>query len=145
MPIDLEYIIDKYSFQMKSSSAYCSPNIPIDKAMNAISSYANSISVEDIVFLFDDTVFGSAKYGFLVTLDRFFSREFTEKPKTINLKVIDNISNSSGVINKTIIINGAKIFTSSSIDKETMTAVTNMIKDLIKLKDGLISNNDCLM
>ena len=50
-----------------TSNLYIHVDIPSKKLNNAISSYAPSVSSERVRFLYDDTIFGSGKEGFLVT------------------------------------------------------------------------------
>ena len=47
-------------------------SIPPRKLDNAISTYAKSVDPDRALFLYDDTVFGSAKEGFLITDSAFY-------------------------------------------------------------------------
>lgn len=55
-----------------SDNIYFYPNIPAKKLAGARSSYVFEPMEEDILILIDDTVFGSAKDGAVVTSDRLF-------------------------------------------------------------------------
>jgi tetratricopeptide (TPR) repeat protein len=53
-----------------SASSYLAPNIPDEKRTNAISSYGNSVILEDLVFfLWDNTFWGSARKGLMIGLN----------------------------------------------------------------------------
>ena len=80
-------------------------------------SYANSdIKPEDVMILLDDSVFGGAKDGVLLTKDFLFAKSSSNKPvffKIDNIKTID----SSGLVYTTLNINGNKVFSFNQIGK----------------------------
>jgi hypothetical protein len=54
---------------------YFYENIPLKKFQNAVKSYAQALTEDEIVIcLFDETVFGSAKQGFILTDKRLYAR-----------------------------------------------------------------------
>lgn len=55
------------NFVDTSSNLFFRDNIPEKKLTNAIAKYASNVDSSRVVFLYDDTVFGSAKDGFLIT------------------------------------------------------------------------------
>lgn len=58
--------------------------IPAEKVSNAIKAYADQLSPKDVLLLYDNTVFGGAKQGLLLTADAVYWRNFmgTEPGKT---------------------------------------------------------------
>lgn len=50
-----------------ATDLHAAPDIPEKKLANAIATYANGVDPGRVTFLCDDTIFGSAKEGFLVT------------------------------------------------------------------------------
>ncbi|CEQ11107.1 Uncharacterised protein [[Clostridium] sordellii] len=82
------------------------------KIKNAITSYANLNSKENIIFLFDNTVLGSAKDGFLITDKGIYHKLKFENAWFINHKDIKNID----IDGKSIIINGKYRINISMID-----------------------------
>lgn len=67
-----EKIINEHSVSINADSKiYTAPNIPKKKASSAIKSYARNVDIEDILLLYDDTVFGSANDGIILTHDFF--------------------------------------------------------------------------
>jgi len=54
------------------SDLHMAPAIPEKKLKNAIDAYAKTVDAERVLFLYDDTVFGSAKEGFLITDSGFY-------------------------------------------------------------------------
>jgi hypothetical protein len=92
------------------ASYYVYGNIPYDKYINAKSAYAGlDIEFEDVIGLTDQTVFGSAKRGFLFTYDGFYSdalegiqkysSSFTSLPTLYNLvnfnEMLGELNNAS--------------------------------------------------
>ena len=69
------------------------------KIENAKKEYSNIENNEPIVFLFDDTVFGSAKKGFFFTHKKVYCDAFTSK-EGIRLNDIDSISVSTPINRK---------------------------------------------
>ena len=66
--------------------------IPSDKLENARESYASFTSEEDVILLYDDTVFGSAKDGFLLTSRRLYQKNMTELSRAVKLSNIEDIT-----------------------------------------------------
>lgn len=64
----------------ESTSIFISPNIPMKKLNGALSSYGQQINEDEVIVLFDDTVFGGAKEGFIITEKIFASKEMLGKP-----------------------------------------------------------------
>ena len=81
----------------------------ITKIKNAEKAYANVSKDEHIIFVFDDTLFGGAEDGFLVTDRKIYVHNSFENNKTLLLKQIESLSFENGsrelCINKTFPIN----------------------------------------
>ena len=75
-------------------------NISPKKFKNAIKSYAFgfNLQVETAIALFDDTVFGSAKNGFLLTTTMLYFRNITESAKSIDLGSIMRFTIQEGLL-----------------------------------------------
>lgn len=107
------------------------PNIAYQKGLNAISSYCNdSISYDDILFLLDDTMFGSAKDGIVVTRDYLFAKESYESPESIEIKNIKTLELKKTFTGMSkLIINGKK-FGSFSTDYDDLSPFLNSLEAL---------------
>ncbi len=72
-----EELIKEHAEQFcKTEDSVCfKPDIPEKKLNNAIKSYANEVDPSNVTALFDGTVLGSAKEGFLITLAGFYSKD----------------------------------------------------------------------
>ena len=124
--------LDGISDIVKQDYVYIHPNIPLKKLNNAIESYANSdIKPEDVMILLDDSVFGSAKDGVLLTKDFIFAKLSSNKPvffKIDNIKTID----SSGLVYATLNINGNKVFAFNKIGKVALKEFCKVVEIYIE-------------
>lgn len=55
-----------------ANDLHAHPHIPENKLNNAISAYAKSVDKGRVLFLYDDTLFGSAKDGYIITDSAFY-------------------------------------------------------------------------
>ncbi|HCL3539060.1 TPA: hypothetical protein N2A70_006788, partial [Pseudomonas aeruginosa] len=65
--------------------------------------YGNGLSPEDVIILVDDTAFGSAKDGILITDKSIYIKIFTESLRAYEWEVVESID----IEKRTIYINGA--------------------------------------
>lgn len=70
----------------KSAGLFRQGKISEKKLQNAIKEYAPNVTPERVLFLYDDTVFGSAKDGFLVTDSAFY---FKSGPHSLTIRFND--------------------------------------------------------
>ena len=68
---DLQELALKYT---DNSSIYIGSNLPTKKTYNAIKEYAAGVEQNQILVFVDTTLFGSGKEGFLITLDRVYTK-----------------------------------------------------------------------
>ena len=71
--------------ELYEQDIYTAPNIPEKKLKNALRSFAPGVKAEDVLLLADDTAFGSAKEGVILTKNALYGKEMWEKPKKISL------------------------------------------------------------
>ena len=70
---DIKNLINKYSALVEDKHIYFAPNIPETKLQNALNSYASAVKYEEVLVLLDNTSFGSAKNGALLTDKRVYA------------------------------------------------------------------------
>lgn len=87
---------------------YVKPNIPFDKAKNALDSYASYLTYEDIIVLVDDTVFGSCKEGMIFTNKEIIAKASFSSPIYRKVSELKSLVFKKGIISQTIIIDGEK-------------------------------------
>ena len=97
-------IIEIYSHQ-KISNFFAFAHIPPKKLSNAIKSYAPSLDGgEVIVFLYDDTVFGSSKEGFILTSARLYYKNIVASGFFTDISNINDITINQGKLSADIMI-----------------------------------------
>jgi len=73
------------------TNGYLVPHIPDDKLANAVVSYARDAKASRIVFLYDMTVWGSAKQGICLTEETLYWKSSEEPPGQVRLQDIKSI------------------------------------------------------
>ena len=86
-----------------SDKVYVRPHIPAKKLQSAVNAYGNGLSPEDVIILVDDTAFGSAKDGILITDKSIYIKIFTESLRAYEWEAVESID----IEKRTIYINGA--------------------------------------
>lgn len=121
---------------MEFSSVYIFPNIPQKKLSNAISEYAPNVSMSDVVVLFDETLWGSAKEGILITNQKLIlSKKFGKRE--IPIEKIETIDTND----KTLIINGMPIPEFTYPDAIPLKCLVSTINDFISARIKKINND----
>lgn len=95
---------DSYDFS-RSDKIYIKPNVPLDKARNAIGEYCGGVSYDDVVVLIDDTVFGNGKCGVLITDDAIYYHELLQRSIRMPFSKVKSITVKSGFLKSKVIIN----------------------------------------
>ncbi|MFA9559341.1 hypothetical protein ACERII_18675 [Evansella sp. AB-rgal1] len=93
------------------------------KFMNVLSSYAKIQDNEQPIVLFDNTGFGSAKDGFLLTDTAIYWHNMLETSKYVNYKDIHSVESSK----KSLLINGEEIKL-DMLDKKMAELLTNALE-----------------
>ncbi|MBQ4480380.1 MAG: ribosomal protein L7/L12 [Victivallales bacterium] len=102
------------------------------KLSNALSAYAHWVSPDDVLLQVDDTVFGAADNGCVVTINAFYSMELGGDPQKVELtknciiQVVDK---------KTIVINGRKIVHLCLPSEDTIQKIVELLKVLASCRD----------
>ena len=96
--------------ELFEDSIYTAPDIPDKKLKNALRSFAPGVEPKDVLLLADDTVFGSAKEGLIITRDAVYGKESWECPRKIQL-----------FKNTTVSVKGSKVLCINNYDFITLT------------------------
>ena len=101
--------------------------------------YSN-ITNENTLFIYDDTVFGSAKDGFVITKNCIYFRNILESPVAIPIKEIKELK----ATNDSILINGKRIGLSlCKLDKKVVVHIFDFcICELLSINDKTIEKSD---
>ena len=139
---------ENYQKLAQCSQLFIKPNIPSKKLANALHSYVHlaliragqttSFQPEQIVLLFDDTVFGSAKDGFVLTENFIIVKAAFEDPSLIFLKDIKTMSWESTLFSNNLYFNGSKIIDLTQTNKKDMMALCTTLQrylDILQFQD----------
>ncbi|WP_413283638.1 hypothetical protein [Vibrio sp. MA40-2] len=107
-----------------SDGIYLKPNIPTKKLTGAIGKYAQDIAPEEIIVLVDDTVFGGAKEGMILTSYEILGNEKFEDAFCVSYDEVDDIGFPK---KRKLYINGLKRMTFTLPDHN---ALVNLAKNL---------------
>ncbi len=91
-----------------ANKVYFKPYIPTQKMKNAINSFGFEIEPDDIEILIDNTLFGSAKEGVVITNDTLFCKEILKDPFVMPLSNIESITVRKNTLSSSLIINDKK-------------------------------------
>ena len=86
------YILSSGLTTITSDYIFTKPNIPRKKLLNALNEYGRDIPEEDVVALIDDTFWGSAKEGLLITNEGIFFSGRTSETRNISFDEIKETS-----------------------------------------------------
>jgi len=102
-------------------------DIPDKKLSNAIEAYAQTAKKQDVLLLVDDTVFGSAKDGFLVTSTAIYAHQMGVGPRHISFDEISSVSAEKQKFGVELRVNGLRLLVISTAQKniDAIAAVLN--------------------
>jgi hypothetical protein len=115
------------------SHLYLGEAIPADKLANAIGSYAPGVSPKDVLLFFDNTVFGGAKDGLLLTGKAVYWHNISSKPGQIKYADIEAVLSrvSDGIFAAAkILINQEQIDLQVGDKNKLAEALANVIRYL---------------
>lgn len=125
-------LVEEYSSRIEDDRIFFAPNVPPKKLKNALGSYASAAKDEEVLVLIDDTIFGSAKDGALLTSKGFYVHGMMQSPQSIQLSDIQSVT----LLNKKLHINNVEFLSFSVPGKEAMRLFAEM---LIKISGGEVA------
>ena len=108
---------------------YAHPHIPEKKLQGAISSYAPKIQPTAVLVLLDDTLFGGAKEGLLITSDAIYYKQKFENAKRIPFSAIKNVEPGHG---GRVLVNGREIFKADLVDHLAVVTLVTRLSQVIE-------------
>lgn len=101
--------------------------------VNASKSYGIKFSIKKILFILDDTVFGSGEYGCVIGTTGIAFNKMFQKATYVSFEKIKKIS----VYNKNVIINnGDYTYTFNVMNESDIEIVFNSIQEWLELRDN---------
>jgi hypothetical protein len=138
-----QLVNEKYSHGLKGSDKiYSAPNFPAKKLATVLKTYAEGVSANNVLLLFDNTFLGGAKEGFLMTDEALYWHNMKGLFKTLKLTALDHVmSECSGTVSE-LVLNSTERIRTGMLGEEILEAVTEMLRDIISLKSGLLILED---
>ena len=109
-------ILEQYIPHAPQLGLYRHPNIPPEKLANALKDYARTVDRDDVLALYDATIFGSAKDGALMTADRIVFQNTDLEPAQ-EMRYTDIVN----VVSKKRFLGGRKILVDHNQAHATVT------------------------
>ena len=120
-------LLNKYKSLAAWNKFYLSEDIPDKKLKNAISKYAHDVDKTKIIALYDTTILGSAKEGFIFTeTEIYYSKAMSNRRKLkyaniVDVKVIENGKNDQSNEIKFLMDDGSYIsWIDNSLNKKPL-------------------------
>lgn len=110
------------------------------KIINAMTSYAQGVQIEDILAIYDDTVFGSAKEGFVISKDKFYCKASFESGRHFSLDKLNASFNGN-------IYLGRFAYKPTQMNKANKYALAMILDDLsslLKQQDSTAQSSETL-
>lgn len=122
-------VLLKPEWEWFHEKVYARPNIPRKKLEGAIFSYASNVSPGSVLVLLDDTLFGGAKEGLLVTNDAIYCKQKFESPRRMALSSITEVEPGPG---GRVIINEHEFFKADLIDHIAILTFSSRLSMLFR-------------
>lgn len=120
-------MLDQYIKSLKGDkNFFIGENIPEKKLQGAAFSYAENF--DECIILYDDTVFGSAKEGFLLTKTHFSCKTNNLDKFQINLGNIKKIECKKTLLSANIYINDTKVAECIQAKKESISDFCSLLQ-----------------
>ena len=117
---------------------YLAPGIPINKVHNVIAKYAPKVLPQDVLLLFDNTVFGSATDGFCLSPYKVCWHNIWESPMQISYSEIRFVEFKKGFAGTgAIVVNHNEIYINLGTEEgNIIEMMTNLIAHLTDKRKG---------
>lgn len=112
-------------------NVHLAPNIPASKLAGALSYLPSEVQAQDILILVDDTVFGSAKLGLVVTAEQLFYKAQMESVREWQLRNIGRLDMEQGWFNRSLRVNGLQKLELIQIENHTLAALLKLLQQHI--------------
>lgn len=131
MPDEATEIIKQHAHKINDSYIFFMDAIPDKKLRNAIKSYATGARDSDALVLIDNTSWGSAKSGVLLTKYELYAKDDLDKPKHIALADIQSVAFFPKLLESRLMINGECFSVLTMPDKKPLETFTELLAELV--------------
>jgi len=127
--VPVNMIVRDYSTKIKDRNVFFAPEIPSGKLRNAVKAFAPGFAEKDVLVLVDDTIFGSAKKGALLTEDTLYVQNQLAKPQSIALADIHGVTLTLDD-RTTLSVDDPEFRSTITLDEESMRQFAQMLHDM---------------
>jgi len=122
-------VIVECASDLNADKVFVAPNIPPSKLYAAINSYGKYIKPEQVLVLVDDTVFGSAKDGLVITDSVIAMKFMMESPKVFHWNFLESVV----IAKKKLFFNGREVGQLTQLGEKE-------IGELLRIVDGFLKD-----
>lgn len=105
-------------------------NIPTEKLNSALENYAENVAKEDVLLLYDNTVFGGAQDGVILTGDTVHWRNYLEEVERIRYTDINWAMSVDGIFSADIMVNDKKINVTQTDHNATAKVLAKVLREM---------------
>ena len=105
-------------------------NKSLVKINGAQKSYATGAVNETTIFVFDDTAFGAADDGFLVTDKKIYVHNMDEEPFVISHGEVNSFAVKKQFLNRRIVINGSREINLTSYSQDEAEVMIDLLEEI---------------
>ncbi|HIF02413.1 MAG TPA: serine/threonine protein kinase, partial [Nitrospinaceae bacterium] len=126
---------EKFSHEFEGfDKLHVLPDLPGSKLANVLKTYAEGVSTNDILLLFDNTLLGSAYDGFLMTDQAIYWHNAQGPFKTLELTALDHVLCETSMLVKELYLNHSDCIKINRL--KPVETVTAMLKEIVSIKSG---------
>lgn len=122
-PVDVQHI-EQLLGGFTNSRLFLAPAIPHNKLTNALSAYGAGLQPQQVLLLYDDTIFGGAREGVMLTADAVYWHNIADEPVRIPYRQVHSVVHEEATSlfqNAGVVVNGKKAVTNTA-DQENQLA-----------------------
>jgi hypothetical protein len=124
-------IVRDYAESVQDEHVFFVSDIPARKLRNVRAKYASNMESDEFpLVLIDDTAFGSAKAGVLITDRALYAKSTLEEPVCVPLAELYDVAHQSSLVSETIEHRGGRIVDVSSPGEGVMEHIASMLRKI---------------
>ena len=140
-----QLFIEKYSREFNGfDKLHMFPDLPGAKLANVQKTYAAGVNGNDILLLFDNTIFGGAKEGFVMTDEAIYWHNMGGPFKALLFSAIDHVMYDKNPLRLALYLNHTDKIVTGQLKPIPAESITQMFKDIVSLKSGLVVLEDVI-
>jgi hypothetical protein len=131
VPSVVTSVVNQYKSRIVDKYIFFAPNIPSKKLENVLASYAKEARGEPVLVLIDNTGFGSAKDGGLITDRHIYAHNSLSAPSKLDLCEIQSVEFVEKFPSYPLMINGYEFLQTAYPEKPSMRLIKAMLLEIV--------------